>query len=1244
MHRLSARVVPAALALAVSTVCSVALAQSFTVTTSNGTGAGSLTAAVQAANAWAGSGPFTIDFASPMTVSLGSELPTFTNSRGVLINGNVSTIDGGSTSNTTGFRAFFFGVGGEASSTTWSVSNLTIRNTNARGGNGGAGSGGNLGGGGGAGLGGGIFVNGGSLTVTNVALLNNRAIGGNGGGGGSPVVVSSHSGGGGGGMGGSGGTGGNQSVPAYIGGGGGGGFGTGANGGTNNSATPGPWAGAAGYFPGASGGQVNFNGGLRPGGANGGGGAAGNEFATGPSRWAPGAGGGSGGSSINGLSAGGNGGFGGGGGGAGFLNFSSFDGVGGNGGFGGGGGGAAAGSSARGGTGGFGGGGGGGSTGAGFGAGGSGGFGGGTGDQSGGGGGLGAGAGIFVRQGATLTVIDSNLSGNIAQGGLDGFEQAFGAGQSIGSGIFLGGTTTYSVSAGQTVNADAISGGNHFEASGGFIKNGAGTLVVGGSGYFTSIVHNEGTLVLSGPQSFAEGTNSGIRLYGNSVLSISSEASLGTPGVLVRFNSSTSFIRITGTTMNSLSHPLTGTVGLDIADANNVFNYSAAPDNLRVSGPGLFVLTNSTTIAEDITVINGRLRIASTGFAMNRDLIIQGGAAEATSPNIFKTTFSGGLNVSGGGRFETNLPQTLGPVSLGGGTVLGNSANPLTLLASVTATAGVSEINATLKSSGARNFTANAGALLRLTGSIAPSTSASLELYKQGDGTLEMKAVSSAQGGWSVFRGVLAIESDAALGAPGATLTLSQTGGTTPSDPILRFDAPMTINRPVNLPSFVSLGILRGQGTFDTNGNLCQISGSISGGGKLIKAGAGTLTLDAPNTYSGVTTVSDGTLRFANSASVAGDIINNARLELFFSGNFNRNITGAGTIATNGEFILGGGTTADTQSWQILGGRTFYEMQANLGAGPINLSGVLAKNSASNISLTNAVTLNAGGSLNNRGGTLAINNLTLPTTGTVRFNDDDQPTASLNAAGPALSLSGLLTVQVGGQNATVGTVTLAQVIGGSGGLTKTAPGTLILTSANTYTGRTTVAAGTLRVTPAADDVLLSSGGADVRAATSLVFDYAGGISPAAAVRIALASGYAGAWQAGRIISTTANANVGLGYIDDTANSLVIVKPALYGDADLSGTVNFDDLLVLAQNYDLTATGIWAKGDFTYDNNINFDDLLLLAQSYDQSLSVGQASQVGSQFAADWAMAQSLVPEPGVACLASASFALLRRRR
>jgi ELWxxDGT repeat protein len=54
-----------------------------------------------------------------------------------------------------------------------------------------------------------------------------------------------------------------------------------------------------------------------------------------------------------------------------------------------------------------------------------------------------------------------------------------------------------------------------------------------------------------------------------------------------------------------------------------------------------------------------------------------------------------------------------------------------------------------------------------------------------------------------------------------------------------------------------------------------------------------------------------------------------------------------------------------------------------------------------------------------------------------------------------------------------------------------------------------------------------------------------------------------------------------------------------GDITGDGTANFDDLLVLASNYNQSIRA-YAQGDLTSDERVNFDDLLVLAANYNRS--------------------------------------------
>lgn len=233
----------------------------------------------------------TINITSGFTLSSSLSALTASNAN-VTVNivGNNSTING---------NALYQGIkvlGTNAPTVT--ISNLTLTNTLAKGGNGGGG--GDGGGGGGLGAGGGLFVaSGANVTLQDVSFINNKAQGGNGG------VSGANSGGaGGGGL-----NGGNGGTPP-------GGSGTGGAGGVG--------AGGAGFA--GSGGTAGTGGGVNT--NNGGAGGAGTT-----------GGGGGGGGAVTGThngGAGGAGGFGGGGGGGGGFTSTGINGAGGAAGYGGG--------------------------------------------------------------------------------------------------------------------------------------------------------------------------------------------------------------------------------------------------------------------------------------------------------------------------------------------------------------------------------------------------------------------------------------------------------------------------------------------------------------------------------------------------------------------------------------------------------------------------------------------------------------------------------------------------------------------------------------------------------------------------------------------------------------------------------------------------------------------------------------------------------------------------------------------
>ena len=165
-------------------------------------------------------------------------------------------------------------------------------------------------------------------------------------------------------------------------------------------------------------------------------------------------------------------------------------------------------------------------------------------------------------------------------------------------------------------------------------------------------------------------------------------------------------------------------------------------------------------------------------------------------------------------------------------------------------------------------------------------------------------------------------------------------------------------------------------------------------------AGGGQLILSASNTYTGVTTISGGTLQLGdgtgNNGSVAGNITDNAHLT--FANPYAQTYTGA---------ISGsGGLTKTAAGLLILTGSNTYSGATTISAGTLQVG---SSGTAGSIGNTSGVTDN-----------------------------------------------GLL------EFALTGSTTFAPVISGSGGLLQAGSGALILIGAKTYSGPTTISAGTLQ--------------------------------------------------------------------------------------------------------------------------------------------------------------------------------------
>jgi outer membrane autotransporter protein len=196
------------------------------------------------------------------------------------------------------------------------------------------------------------------------------------------------------------------------------------------------------------------------------------------------------------------------------------------------------------------------------------------------------------------------------------------------------------------------------------------------------------------------------------------------------------------------------------------------------------------------------------------------------------------------------------------------------------------------------------------------------------------------------------------------------------------------------------------------------VSGVISGTGALTQSGTGLTILTGANTYTGTTSVLQGTLQIGNdgtSGSFLGNVTDDAALVFDRSDN----VTFAGTIAGTGSVAQSGSGKLILSAANTYGGGTNFNAgilsvasDGNLGGGPLTFNG-------GTLEATGSVTSSKTATLNTRGGTF------------------------LADAGTSSTLSG--------------------VISGPGSLTKDGLGEVILTGTNTYSGGTILSHGVLTV-------------------------------------------------------------------------------------------------------------------------------------------------------------------------------------
>ncbi len=649
----------------------------------------------------------------------------------------------------------------------------------------------------------------------------------------------------------------------------------------------------------------------------------------------------------------------------------------------------------------------------------------GPGHNSGGGGG---GAGVYVVGNSALVTIINN--GTIT-GGAGGLNSAWPDYYSATGGMGEGGAAG-SIRTGGSQGTSSQGGAGIIGANIAVINNGTITGGIGGTGGLNAGVQNDAVTFQSGINSLTLTTKSVI----NGVVSAN-----GNDDTL------------------TLQNTLSKIDGGQSDGANISATQYKGFEHLVVNG-GRWTVSGSAIVSGETTLNGGALVVTGPAALGVQAITAQGGAIEASGDQVLDQSFvlknnpygasTSGLVVQGADNLV--LSGVLSDV----GRLTKNGSGTLTLTADNTYTGGtvfaggVVSVDKEVRLGGG-DLTFNGGTL-QVTGTGWTSTSRAVSLQagggtfdiedaannfavtqgvtgagglmKSGTGTVTLSGVNTYTGGTTLTAGTLAAASDNNLGGASGGLTFN--GGTLQ----VMGTSWTSTNRAVSLQA--------GGGTFDIEdaANNFAVTQGVAGAGGLTKSGSGTLTLSGANSYTGATTVSAGTLVVANdntgggtttvdvgaglqigtggvSGSLAGDIVNNGTLVVDRSNAFDlaNVISGTGSLTKNGAGTL------------TLSGVNSYTGGTTVSAGILTLTGDNTGSGTTTVDAGAVLQIGTGGTSGNLAGDIANN-------GALVVNRSD----ALN---------------------------LANAISGAGSLMKSGAGTLTLSGANSYTGATTVSAGTL---------------------------------------------------------------------------------------------------------------------------------------------------------------------------------------
>jgi len=497
--------------------------------------------------------------------------------------------------------------------------------------------------------------------------------------------------------------------------------------------------------------------------------------------------------------------------------------------------------------------------------------------------------------------------------------------------------TRIGVSSGAVLNLPNTIGATNGQ---GFRFIGGGTLILGGTN--TTIWSNGigSTIGLSGVGGLTLKLGSDLAM-GNSVIDFAAATTVQSADGAARNISNnltfsvTNLVTLgaasTGNITNSGTMTISNAVNLAVSNLQTAFNGAISGTNtgsLAKSGAGTLVLGGASpnTFAGPTTVSEGVLNLSKTGGvkAIAGNLSIQsGGKVSFGLPSQIAAgaavTMSGSNSILNGTGVNTGVfapTETIASLSVTGGGVQTGGGSTWNVTGASSFTGGATNGTFFGHFSGG-SFTTASLSLVAMTGTNG-GTLGNQGFYLYGNSTSLVTVLTVGSGGLTLDSSVINLRRGLTVGAQGSVVRLEGGVATTGSSASsIVEDTNGTTN--VGTVSLALSATNTGPVTrvFDVAGGGANlgvgvgITDGASSAGSLSKTGAGTLTLSGSNSFTGNTTISNGTLVLAS----------NGWLRFVIGGNgTNNSLGGSGSATLDGRLnlVLAGASTNVGDSWTIV--------------------------------------------------------------------------------------------------------------------------------------------------------------------------------------------------------------------------------------------------------------------------------------------------------------------------------------